>query len=247
MSAGTPNPHNLAPENIYSMMVADFRDGWDALAESATTEGRGNFRFAQAGMGILEFASRLCHSDATGNALRDLSAELERIQPLYFTELPSAVARPGGAEFLLPHNTASSPDHQLLWALFDVIRHGQAHQGQQCMVELNDGTTFVVSISGADQGVTLDRVRARRYDGRQLSLRRLDAERAVLLRFQPATFFIDLTDAIGAANLMGRGLAFPYLVRPRRQGDFDFSADELWHALTSRGHAIWPPLARDRN
>src|SRR5437870_5601367 len=122
MNAPATNPHNLPPDHLYHMMVADFRDAWNAVALSNTAEGRGNFLFARSAMGILEFASRLCSSDSSGNALAAFTHELQRIQPRYFTPFPGPTARPGMRrgvqEWMLPHSDECDPETQLLWALF---------------------------------------------------------------------------------------------------------------------------------
>jgi len=218
-------------------MVVDFQDAWNALAMSDTAEGRGNFLFARAGMGMLEFVSRLCSSDQSEEALRSLSTALERIEPRYFTPLPAPVARPGiyrgTVEWTLPHAAGSNPEAQLLWALFSVVRHGQAHQGQQCMAELVDGSTFGVSISGAERGLTIESARARR--DRHLTIQRRESAHVLWLNLRPDVFFVDLQNAIGDARLLTRGLTFNYLER-----SFDFTSDDLWHALRSGGHEIWP-------
>jgi hypothetical protein len=130
---------------------------------------------------------------------------------------------------------------QSLWALFDVIRHGQAHQGQQCMVELNDGRTFGVSIHGAEAGRTIEAARRRRWDTNHLSVQRRDDQHVVWLFLRPELLFLDLEDAIAAAQLLQRGLDFPYLERPLRPGSFDFSLDEFFRALQQGGHGTWPP------
>lgn len=41
--------------------------------------------FARQAMILLEFAARLCKGDASGQALRDLSVELDKIDPKNFT------------------------------------------------------------------------------------------------------------------------------------------------------------------
>jgi hypothetical protein len=143
------------------MMVADFEDAWDAIARHKQLNGRGNFMFARQAMGVLEFVSRLCSSDATGGALLDLSAALKRIEPRYFTTLPGRCARPGfdrrnnAFDWMLPFGSVADQGRELLWAMFDLVRHGQAHQGQQIMVQLRGGDTFGISLTGASYGRTL--------------------------------------------------------------------------------------------
>ena len=60
------------------------------------------------------------------------------------------------AEWTLPNS--GDPAHELLGALFTLIRHGQAHQGQQTMATLSDGTAFNITLAGvADK--TIDDIR----------------------------------------------------------------------------------------
>lgn len=71
---------NYDPQTLYDFIVGDFHDAWDALVAVPDPAHRGNFMFGQQAMVLLEWASRLCTSDASGTALRDFAAELKRIE-----------------------------------------------------------------------------------------------------------------------------------------------------------------------
>lgn len=138
---------NLPPETIFEFIVRDFEDAWNALADSSSARNRGNFLFARQTMVQLEWVARLAGTDATGSALADYSAEPNRIEPRYFTQLPGSAPKP--KDFYLPSVSSANQERQLLWALYDLIRHGQAHQYQQIPVELSDGKDFLAEEKGS--------------------------------------------------------------------------------------------------
>ena len=125
---------NLPPETLYSFMAGDFEDAWNSVAWNPSAKSRGNFMFARQAMCILEFASRLCWGDAASSAISDFSSELHKIEPKCFTRLPGFCA--DFDEFDLPYR--STKGDELLWAIFDLIRNGQAHQYQQIVADLSD-------------------------------------------------------------------------------------------------------------
>ena len=132
---------NLTPEEIHQFIVSDFRAAWNSIADNNdTTIGRGNFMFERQAMTLLEFASRLYTNDATGIMQRNFSSELHKIEPKYFTLLPVPCATT--KEFILPH-IGDKSGRTLLWSLFDLIRHGLAHQYRQIIVNLNDSKHFL--------------------------------------------------------------------------------------------------------
>jgi len=145
---------NLTPEELHRFIVKDFEGAWNSIAANPDLAiGRGNFMFARQSMNLLEFAATLCKSDSTGKALSDLSNHLHKIEPKYFTPLPSPCARSTG--FILPH-LGNTTGNLLLWALFDLVRHGLAHQYQQLLVQLNRGKNFLITLTGADFGRNLN-------------------------------------------------------------------------------------------
>jgi len=145
-----PLPPNMDTRDLYAAIVNDFESAWDAIARDPTATGGGNFMFARQAMTLLEWASRLCMEDASGTALRELGDVLRGREPRYFTRLPAPCA--DCSEFSLPFDPSSPLQVQLLWALFDLVRHGGAHQYQQITAELQDGTYFGVSATGVVLG-----------------------------------------------------------------------------------------------
>jgi hypothetical protein len=242
-----PTPTNESPEDLYKMMVADFEDGWNAIAGHKHLSGRGNFMFARQAMGVLEFAARWCSTDPTGRALDDFSAALKSIEPRYFTVLPGRCARPGfdhrnnAFDWMLPFGSASHRGRELLWAMFDLVRHGQAHQGQQIMVELRDGT-FGISLTGASYGRTLQSVVSVARPTTHLSLR-IRQDGGLRLVVRPEMLFLDVKQAVGDARLLEQGLTFPYLDRKATPGgNYDFDIAGLRAALDAGGHPPFEPL-----
>lgn len=139
---------NLPPQTIYQFIVNDFEDAWNSLAWNPSATGRGNFMFARQAMYLLEFGARLSATDYSGGALTGLSQSLFEIEPRYSTRLPSICA--DFDEFDLPHK--NSKGDELLWAIFDLIRNGQAHRYQQVSVNLTDEVDWQIYLTGASMG-----------------------------------------------------------------------------------------------
>jgi hypothetical protein len=244
-------PINESPEDLYNMMVADFEDAWNAIAGHKHLTGRGNFMFARQAMGVLEFVSRLCSSDATGRALGDFSAALKSIEPRYFTTLPGSCARPGFRngryEWMLPFSSTTQGERELLWAMFDMVRHGQAHQGQQIMVQLRGGDTFGISLTGASYGRTLQSVASAPRPDTHLSFR-IRQDGGLRLVVRPEMLFLDFKQAVNHARLFDRALAFPYMRRQATPGgNYDFDLQGVRTALNAGGHPLFqPPLPPSR-
>jgi len=227
---------NVEPSQIYEFMVRDFADAWDALAGVPSARNRGNFMFARQAMVLLEWAARLAASDTTGGAISAFSDELHRIEPRYFTQLPGGAPQP--KEFQLPSVTTANPERQLIWALFDLIRNGQAHQYQQIPVELLDGKVFWIALSGAASGFQLATAQSRRKE--HLGYKD-DPSGNVWLLVRTDLMFLDLKDAVERSSLLGRGLSFAHLVRagPGRS-DYQFDSAALKAALATAGHPVTP-------
>jgi hypothetical protein len=232
---------NLPPQTIYQFIVNDFKDAWNSLAWNPSARGRGNFMFAQQAMILLEFAARLCFTDASGEALSDLSKALFKIEPRYSTRLPSVCA--DFREFDLPYN--ESKGDELLWAIFDLVRNGQAHQYQQILVNLEDGVDFQVSLTGADMGRHLELVSKSTRPPDHLGYRR-DQQNDVWLIVCPDILFLDVDKAITTSKLLEKGLAFTYLRRPKLKGTqrkkklagpfYQFDSIALERSLALGGH-----------
>jgi hypothetical protein len=186
--------------------------------------------FARTAMGLLEFASRLCADDRSNQALTDFSAELAAVDGRYFARLPAPGPRPGWkrthAEWTLPNG--GEPADELLGALFTLIRHGQAHQGQQTMATLSDGAGFNISLAGVGEQ-TIDDLRQAPCSTWHLRVNALDAV-STWIQIQPAILYLHLRTAIEGASLLSRGLAFKYLTQ-----DYKFDTNALRSALKAGG------------
>ena len=228
---------NLPAETLYDFIVGDFEDAWAALAATRGPLHRGNFMFSRQAMTLLEFAGRLCNADQSGAALRDLSTELERIEPRYFTSLPGPCLG-AGDEYELPSSVAAARENQLLWALFNVIRHGQAHQYQQMAVELTDGRHLLVSLTGAQHGMVLNPALPHGRPVQHLGYTVL-SDGDVAITVCPDVLFLDIKAAVERSGLLGRGLTLTYL-KPRGKTHFQFDAVAVAAALNVGGHAQVP-------
>jgi hypothetical protein len=231
-----PEELNLTPNELYEFITSDFESAWAAFAAMQPApgrNGRGNMMFARQAMTLLEFACRLYGQDA--RARSDFSAALFDIDGRYFTEMPGrcGVVR----SLLLPFHPAKGPDsadRTMLAALFDLTRHGLAHQYQNITVQLTDRRILAVSVSGAKYGDTLGSNTARANYLGYLKAQYND----VLLRLYPDTLYLDLKEALARARLLERGLRLTYLARG---GDgastYQFDAASLEAALDAGGHA----------
>lgn len=225
---------NLSPETLYQFIVNDFEDAWNSLAGNQWARGRGNFMFARQAMTLLEWAARLCSSDSTGTALAELSLALKEIDPRYFTPLPGPCA--DFSDFDLPSD-GPNPQAQLLWAMFDQIRHGQAHQYQQILVHLADALDFQVALTGAQFGMYLNTVLAGGRPRGHLCFHK-DDQNGLWLIVRPEVLFLDIKAAIDNSGLLTRGLTFLHLPRPRSPQSpyYQFESNALEQALEAGGH-----------
>jgi hypothetical protein len=243
MSAHSPTPdelRNLTPETLRYLLDQDFRSAWNAMAENRDIRARGNFMFGREAVGLLELASRVCSADSTGKAVKDFSAELERIEPRYFTQLPAPAEGTGG--FKLPSSPTKGPlESQLISVIFDLVRHGQAHQRQQIMVETADAKTFGISLTGAGYGRTLANRTSAGRPPEHLSVL-VDEEDNVYVVVCPEILFLDLQEAINASGIFHRGLDFDYLKRPRPgKSSYAYTAAVVHKALIAGGHQTFQP------
>ena len=227
---------NLDAQTIYQFIVEDFKGAWNSLAQNPSGKiGRGNFMFARQATILLEFAARLCTTDKSGSALKELSAELFRIEPKYSTCLPGACVSTTG--FTLPYTNSEDGD-ELLWVIFDLVRHGQAHQYQQIKVTLNDEVDFQISLTGAEMGRHLELVsKSPRSDSYHLGYLR-DPQNDLWLRVCPDLLFLDINDAITTSKLLERGLKFDYLTRGKKGSNsyYNFDSSDLENCLSLGKH-----------
>jgi hypothetical protein len=232
-------PGNLSPDTLFDFIVGDFEATWEALAATwEPGQSGGNFLFARQAMSLLELCCRVASADPTGGALAAYGSALESIEPRYFTLLPGRVPAP--RHFVLPSRAGcTTPNQQLLWALFDLLRHGHAHLYQQTPVKLTDGTMFGVSLDGVGWGSTLSTMTTERRHQAHLALYLEDG--AIWLAVLPGALFLDLRDAARQASLFTRGLLPNYFKRPgpgRQAGLYDFAAEDLLGQLKQAGHPV---------
>lgn len=227
---------NLSKQEIFQFIIGDFRAAWDALTKVSRKKikdrARGNFMFARQALNLLEAAVLLCSTDhgtrtvpCTG-ALKDLSDALYAIDPLYFTELPGPCADP--TNFRLPFR-GRNPRSELIWALYDLIRNGLAHQYQQVIVELNGPgppkVHFGIELTGAVPNLTLDKAEEKRPPKHLGTKMEKDD---LWMHVRTDRLFVDMEKAINDSGILSRTtLNFPYLMRPsQRSGRHDFRTDK---------------------
>ncbi len=208
-------PKHHSETEIYGFITGDFQCAWDALAAKTLAEAanRGNFMFALQTTILLEWVSRLCGSDKTGKAMSDFAAELQKIEPRYFTELDGSCPHPG---FEFPGQPGKDPLKSLLAAVWDLIRNGQAHHYQDSIVGLTCGRQWVFLIKGALHEMTLTEVDAKRSTLQHLDFS-IHADGDLILNIHPGVFFLDIRAAAENATLLSRGVtSTPF---PRGKGD----------------------------
>jgi hypothetical protein len=222
---------NLTPEEIHRFIVEDFKGAWNSVAANPDTSiGRGNFMFARQAMNLLEFGSMLCAGDPSHAALTDFSNCLHQIEPKYFTQLPSPCASTTGV--VLPH-LGNTSGNLLLWALYDLIRNGLAHQYQQILVQLSDGNYFFITLTGAAHRKYLNSATSSRPNS-HLGIR-VNSHNVSLL-VHPQLLFLDFEGAIGISDILNRNLPFPYFTRPLKPTNYNFNLTTLQNSLVAGGH-----------
>jgi hypothetical protein len=218
-------------QEIFDFITGDFRCAWDALAEvpESVAGHRGNFMFALQATILLEWVCRLCVSDT--KALHDFSVELEKIDSRYFTQLDDAIRK---KEFAFP-GIGPDPLKNLLSALWDLIRNGNAHEYQDIIVTLTDGKRWALGLQGAKYGWPLSKLAVSRSSLHHLCYR-IDAEGDLILILNSGVLFLDIREAAGKANLLGRGLTIRHLTRPWGRSGYRFDSNQLRHALQRGTH-----------
>jgi hypothetical protein len=207
---------------------------------------RGNFIFARQAMSLIERRTNLrgrldrrgAHQPLAG-VRGDRSALLH---PFAGTlRAPRYEPRSRGMDAAV-QGLGEPQEAQLLWALFDLVRHGQAHQYQQIMVELNDGTIWGISLTGATAGRTLATVRAARLSDH---LSQMPGDGGSLwLVVRPDVMFLDFKSAIARARVFEQGLEpTPLSRRAKPGGNWDFSQTDLESAARCRSSRLGSPNA----
>jgi hypothetical protein len=127
-------------------------------------------------------------------------------------------------DFDLPfiNNSESDP---LLWCLFDMIRHGLAHQYQQIIAKLKDGKHFAIKLTGADFERNLNYVKSSRpVDHLSYCV---DHQDDLILTVCPEVLFLDLEDAINKSKILYNNTKFEYLTRPNKKKIQYYAFDSL--------------------
>lgn len=225
---------NLPPAKLFEFITSDFESGWAAFAEMKPApgrSGRGNMMFARQAMTLLEFASLLYGSDEDARAA--FSEALFKIEPRYFTEMPGRCAKEGSRLPFDPRKGPDSAECTLLAALFDLMRHGLAHQYQTITVRLTDRRVLAVGISGTNYGDVLGRNVSR---DTYLGYRKAEFNDLVLTLY-PDLLYLDLKAAIERSHLLERGLALKYLARGgESEKTYQFDVASVEAALNGAGH-----------
>lgn len=228
---------DLPVSTLVDFIIGDFEDAWDALAARQGNLHRGNFLFARQAMTLLEVACRLCYSDRTDQTLKRFAAELARRDVRYFTKLPSSCWTPSNPpEFRLP-SQSSTPDSELITALFDLIRNGQAHQYQQIRVRLADGKDFQFALTGAEHGLFLAQSLAIGRPADHLQAHK-EANGDLWIKVRTDILFLDVREAVRSANLLNGNLTLNFLSRPRSSSSphYQFASTDLESSLRTGGH-----------
>jgi len=222
---------NLDESTIIRYIIGDFESCWDALAALPGPLPRGNFLFARQAMTLLEVACRLCKADPTGNALQDFSNELSKKDQRYFTVFPHNCWKPSkrtAAAFDLPH-LGTSPKQELIAAMFNLIRNGQAHQYQQMRADMNDQSSFQFALTGAEHGLYLASVLFRGRPADHLLFNK-QASRDLWVTVRTDVLFLDIRNSLYGAHLLDRGLKLQFI-----NERFEFSSAAAEKALVDAG------------
>jgi hypothetical protein len=204
---------NLIAKEILQFIIADFKGTWDSVAMNDNQNiGRGNFMFGRQAMTLLEFISRLCSTDLSGKSLSNFSLELYMIEQKYSLSMPGKCVKL--KDFNLPYIFKSKSD-PLIWCLFDLIRHGLAHQYQQIIANLKNNKRFAIKLTGADFKRNLKYVKCSRpFEHLSYSI---DQEDDLIMTVCPEVLFLDLENAINKSNILNNNTKFEFLKRPYKK------------------------------
>ena len=213
---------NPEPRTTYEYITGDFCHAWDALASKRGEVPRGNFTFGLLAMILLEWASRLCKSDRSGNALDAFSQALCNIDMRYFSRLPGVEVKCGKRQqFTLPSGS-SEPKEELLAVLYDLIRNGEAHLYNPINPVLKDGGRFVVQLTGAEQKIQYPvEQRIRKV---HLSYRKKGED--IALNVQTDFLFCDIAEAIKRSGILDQRLQSEGFARK-----YNVDSEQLANAL----------------
>ena len=198
----------VSAQVIFNFIVADFETAWDCLAaRKKHSSGGGNFIFALLAMILLEFACRICKKDTTGKKIADLTNALKKIEKRYFTPLPGPCRGKSG-EFDLP---GPNPDRHLLAMIFDLVRHGKAHQYHSAIVTLTDGEVDI-DLTGAVSNRGLTR-KGRRRPKKHLRYK-ISPSGDLSLYIRTDQLYLDIKKAIKDSGIISRNDIVTDILRP---------------------------------
>lgn len=220
----------VSPDVTFANIVRDFEAAWNGIAAAGSHGiGRGNFLFGLFGTILLEWAFRVCREDPQRESLDRLARSLYQIEPRYFTPLPPNCGTRQPRDFKLP-SVPEQPPPPLLWALFDLIRNGQAHQYQQIPARLDADFYLWISIKGAEPGGVFPGVCARGTSDHLAFCVYRDGN--VGVRVRADQFFWDIRSAVETSGLLGTGLKHSYFTR-----DYGITRSELLECLKVGKHS----------
>ncbi|MGC8981878.1 MAG: hypothetical protein ACP5JU_02945 [Minisyncoccia bacterium] len=224
--------YNLPPEEIYKLLIADFEDSWNCLANQDEFKHKGNFNFALLDMILLEFVSRYCEKDKSNKLLKYFSNALYNIDKNYFIKLE--LSKKIKLDFCLPYHipiekeSNSYKNDELLWVLFDLIRNGHAHYYQEIIGEFKDNKKLIIAITGPTEELTIKKITSRNG---HLSVGQLNNERRdIILFFRPEIMFLDIKKSVENSKIfeseLKSKLDFEYFNKK-----FDISGQEFFNKL----------------
>jgi hypothetical protein len=230
---------NEKAETLIDFIIGDFESAWNAINQVNARSG-GNFLFASQAMVLLELACRICNPHQSGQPqngkiIKDFSNCLAHRDRRYFTELPGSCRIPNSRrEFELP-SQGSNPSSELIAALFDLVRNGQAHQYQPIIAALSDGKHFSFNLTGA--GRPSPPLRDTFANGRPLDhlTAQQDASGDIWVKVRTDVLFIDIREAIEVAGVRSLAPSFVHLNRGKAP-HYQFSSQDLESKLRSGGH-----------
>jgi hypothetical protein len=196
----------LPAGKLLTFFLGDFESMWEVFAKNEDERPRCNFAFGLLAMTLLELVCHCCRQDK--QALQEFTEALDARDRRYFWRLPKPF--PGDTGYMkLPAVRGVPHKEQLLSALFDIVRNGQAHQYHQMFVELQDGG-FGVGLTGAPKGALLTNAETPEARRDHLSMEFDLAEQVLALKLRPDVLFCDLRYAIRAAQLCDRNLSLAH-------------------------------------
>lgn len=215
---------------IFEFIVSDFEAAWGGLVDRKGGHvGGGNFMFALLAMILLEFACRICAKDKTNTKLTNLTNALQKIESRYFTPLPGPCSETN--RFTLP---GPNPDRHLLGMIFDLVRHGKAHQYQSAIVTLSDGEVDI-DLAGAasDRGLT----RKGRHRPRKHLHYRVSSSGDLSLYIRTDQLYLDIKKAIKDSGIISPNDIVTDIIRPNpKKPYYKFTVADLERSLKDGKH-----------